>query len=73
MQPTIIEVNANNCLLREEILGPVFCVYKTQADEDAISIINESLSSSVVSVFNKNVKAAEKFTNKIMCSCCYIN
>jgi aldehyde dehydrogenase (NAD+) len=57
-EPTIFAVNDDNLLAREEVFGPVMCVFKFDSIEEAIERANASEYGLAAAVFTRDLDTA---------------
>lgn len=73
-EPTILKIiNTDNILFKEEIFGPIFSIYKTKNDEEAIQIANNTSYGLASVIISKNIKEAENISKKIDAGMVFIN
>lgn len=64
-EPGLIEMNAGNPILEEELFGPLGMVFKARSDEDALKIANNSMFGLANAVYTKDKKKAMYFAENL--------
>lgn len=64
-EPGLIEMNAGNPVLDEELFGPLGMVFKAKNDEDALSIANDTMFGLANAVYTKSKKKAMYFAENL--------
>ena len=74
MQPTIIEVTSNDCVLnQEEIFGPVVTLMPFNNDEEALSLANNVTYGLSATVWTNNLKRSLYFSEHLETGIVWIN
>lgn len=73
-EPTIFtDVRPTMTIAREEIFGPVLCVFKVASYEEAIALHNNVPYGLTASIFTVNINAALKAMDQLQAGVCYVN
>jgi RHH-type proline utilization regulon transcriptional repressor/proline dehydrogenase/delta 1-pyrroline-5-carboxylate dehydrogenase len=71
--PTIIEVDRNNIIAREEIFGPVLSVIKAKDFDEAMEIFNETDYALTGGIYSRTPSHIERFKKEALVGNRYIN
>jgi len=72
--PTLLDsVSDDMPVSREEIFGPVGCVYKVSSLDEAISRANDTSYGLAAAIWTSDGATAEKFTQRIRAGACWVN
>ncbi|CAD5232587.1 unnamed protein product [Bursaphelenchus xylophilus] len=71
--PTIVEVEAFDILMSDEIFGPILPVLVVKSYEDALQYIKSAPPPLAAYVFSKNQKKTDKFIAQIQCGSIVVN
>lgn len=72
-EPTLLVVNADNPLLKEEFFGPIICLIPYENEENLIQEINNSDYGLGAAVWSKNIDKAQKIAHQIQAGHVAIN
>lgn len=64
-EPGLIEMNAGNPVLEEELFGPLGMVFKAENDEDALRIANDTMFGLANAVYTKDREKAMLFATQL--------
>lgn len=64
-EPGLIEMNAKNPILDEELFGPLGMIFKAKNDEDALKIANDTMFGLANAVYTKDKKKAMYFAEQL--------
>jgi betaine-aldehyde dehydrogenase len=74
VEPTIfVDVQDHMTIAREEIFGPVMCVFKFSSDEEVIRRANDSRYGLAGGVFTQNLLRAKNLAARLHSGICWIN
>ena len=74
MQPTIIEVSSNDCVLnQEEIFGPVVTLMPFKGDTEALKLANNVKYGLSATVWTNNLKRSLYFSEQLQTGIVWIN
>lgn len=74
MQPAIIEVSSNDCVLnQEEIFGPVVTLMPFENDEEALSLANDITYGLSATIWTNNLKRSLYFSERLETGIVWIN
>jgi succinate-semialdehyde dehydrogenase/glutarate-semialdehyde dehydrogenase len=74
MEPTILtNIDKNNPAYREELFGPVACIFKVKTEEEAIALANDTPFGLGASIFTKNTNRGRKIADQIDSGMVFIN
>ena len=74
MQPTVIEISSNDCILnQEEIFGPIVTVMPFSSDEEALSLANDVRYGLSATVWTNDLKRSLFFSEKLETGIVWIN
>lgn len=73
-KPIILEnINENCVAYKEEMFGPVFCLFKFSSEDEAINLANDTNYGLGASIFTKNEEKGEKIAQKIDSGMVFVN
>ncbi|GAM17768.1 hypothetical protein SAMD00019534_009430 [Acytostelium subglobosum LB1] len=74
VQPTILhEVNDDMCVAKEEIFGPVACIFKFKTVEEVIKRANDTQYGLAAGIFTTNLNTAHRVEKKLRAGTVWIN
>ena len=74
MQPTVIEISSNDCILnQEEIFGPIVTVMPFSSDEEALSLANDVRYGLSATVWTNDLKRSLFFSEKLETGIVWVN
>ena len=74
MQPTVIEVSSNDCVLnQEEIFGPVVTLMPFKGDKEALKLANNVKYGLSATVWTNNLKRSLYFSEQLQTGIVWIN
>ncbi|GAM17769.1 hypothetical protein SAMD00019534_009440 [Acytostelium subglobosum LB1] len=74
VQPTILhEVNDDMCVAKEEIFGPVVCIFKFKTVEEVIKRANDTEYGLAAGIFTTNINTAHRVEKKLKAGTVWIN
>ena len=66
VDPTLVEVNPESTLWREEVFGPVLAITTTGDLDSAIDLVNDSSYGLSAAIFTRDLGAAHTFADRVM-------
>jgi succinate-semialdehyde dehydrogenase/glutarate-semialdehyde dehydrogenase len=72
-EPTLIEVDKDNLLAKEETFGPVFALIRVNGEQEAIEVANDTEYGLGCAVMGENVERARKVGKQIESGLLFIN
>ena len=74
IRPTVFEnVDRNARIAREEVFGPVLCLFRVQSEEEALDLLNDTEYGLSASIFTKSLGAALRFAEKAQAGMIRVN
>ncbi|MFA5583871.1 MAG: aldehyde dehydrogenase family protein, partial [Bacteriovoracaceae bacterium] len=73
IEPTLIEVDRNNIIFKEEIFGPVLAITTFRTEEEAIDLSNDSIYGLAGAVWSKDLSRAKKIASRLETGTVWIN
>ena len=74
MQPTVIEISSNDCILnQEEIFGPIVTVMPFSSNEEALSLANDVRYGLSATVWTNDLKRSLFFSEKLETGIVWVN
>ncbi|NOX16399.1 MAG: aldehyde dehydrogenase family protein [Epsilonproteobacteria bacterium] len=74
LAPTVlVNVNHSMSVMNEESFGPVVGIMKVKSDEEAITLMNDSLYGLTASIWTKDIKKAEELSTQIETGTVFMN
>ncbi|MBP9853677.1 MAG: aldehyde dehydrogenase family protein [Candidatus Omnitrophica bacterium] len=74
IEPTILtNVNNSMAIVRDEVFGPVLCIFKFIDEKNVIQMANDSIFGLAASVWTKDPAKAERVTNQLQVGTVWIN
>ncbi|TNJ44616.1 aldehyde dehydrogenase [Tamlana fucoidanivorans] len=74
LEPTVIEVNTNNCQLnQEEIFGPVVTIMPFETEEEVLNMANASNYGLSATIWTNNLKRTMHFTEHLQAGIIWVN
>ncbi|WP_334055631.1 aldehyde dehydrogenase [Polaribacter sp. P097] len=74
LQPTIIEVNSNQCKLnQEEIFGPVVTIMRFETDKQAIELANDTKYGLSATLWTNNLNRTMQFSKQLKTGIVWVN
>jgi len=73
IEPTLVEVNAENTIFKEEIFGPVVAISTFKTEDEAVKLANQSIYGLAGAVWSKNPETALNVAKKIEAGTVWIN
>ena len=74
MQPTVIEVSSNDCILnQEEIFGPVVTIMPFETDKEALALANAVPYGLSASIWTNNLKRSLHFSEQLQTGIVWVN
>lgn len=74
LQPTVIEVQSNDCLLnQEEIFGPVVTIMPFDSDEDALAMANGTKYGLSATVWTNDLNRTMRLSNQLQTGIVWVN
>lgn len=74
MQPTVIEINSDDCIVnQEEIFGPVVTIMPFETEEEVLKMANSVRYGLSATVWTNNLKRTLKFTREIETGIVWVN
>jgi acyl-CoA reductase-like NAD-dependent aldehyde dehydrogenase len=71
--PTILEVDTNMQIWREEVFGPVVVAVKFRTEEEAIDLANDSPYGLAAAIWTKDVSRSHRVANRLDVGIIWIN
>ena len=66
INPVVItDANESSCCVREEIFGPVTCVFPFETEEEAVTKANDSPYGLCATIWTSNVSTAHRVAQKL--------
>ena len=74
MQPTVIEVESNDCLLnQEEIFGPVVTIMPFDTEEEALAMANGTKYGLSATVWTNDLNRTMRLSNQLQAGIVWVN
>ncbi len=73
IEPTLVEVNSENTIFKEEIFGPVVAISTFKTLDEAVALANKSIYGLAGAVWSKNTEEALNLAKKIEAGTVWIN
>lgn len=74
MQPTVIEINSDDCIVnQEEIFGPIVTIMPFETEEEVLKMANSVRYGLSATVWTNNLKRTLKFTREIEAGIVWVN
>ncbi|MGB1042232.1 MAG: aldehyde dehydrogenase [Tenacibaculum sp.] len=74
LQPTIIEIQTNDCKLnQEEIFGPVVTIMSFKTDEEALALANDVTYGLSATVWTNNLNRTMQLSKQLHCGIVWVN
>ncbi|HLT22950.1 MAG TPA: aldehyde dehydrogenase family protein [Bacteriovoracaceae bacterium] len=73
IEPTLIEVDRNNIIFKEEIFGPVLAITTFRTEEEAIDLANDSIYGLAGAVWSKDLSRAKNIASRLETGTVWIN
>lgn len=73
IEPTLIEVNKDNIIFKEEIFGPVLAITSFATEEEAVALANDSIYGLAGAVWSKDINRARQIASLLEAGTVWIN
>ncbi|KAB1067805.1 aldehyde dehydrogenase [Tamlana haliotis] len=74
LEPTVIEVNSNNCTInQEEIFGPVVTIMPFETEEDVLKMANDSNYGLSATLWTNNLKRSMRLSHQLEAGIVWVN
>ncbi|MDO6760304.1 aldehyde dehydrogenase [Tamlana sp. 2_MG-2023] len=74
LEPTVIEVNSNNCIInQEEIFGPVVTIMPFETEEDVLKMANDTNYGLSATIWTNNLKRTMRLSHQLEAGIVWIN
>ncbi len=69
----LVNVNESMSIYREEVFGPIMCVFKVSGDSEAIRLMNDSNFGLTASIWSNDVERSLKIGNELEYGTVFLN